>query len=36
MLAQRFGVSHTTLQVERDAAPQAPLQIEVARVDWPR
>jgi cobalt-zinc-cadmium efflux system protein len=36
MLAERFGVSHTTLQVDHDAAPQAPLQIEVARVDWPR
>jgi cobalt-zinc-cadmium efflux system protein len=26
----RFGVSHTTLQVDHEAAPQPPLQIEVA------
>ncbi len=25
----RFGISHTTLQVDHEAAPQAPLQIEV-------
>jgi cobalt-zinc-cadmium efflux system protein len=25
---ERFGVSHTTLQVDHEAAPQAPLQIE--------
>jgi cobalt-zinc-cadmium efflux system protein len=24
----RFGVSHTTLQVDHEAAPQPPLQIE--------
>jgi cobalt-zinc-cadmium efflux system protein len=30
MVAERFGISHTTLQVDHEAAPQAPLQIEVA------
>jgi cobalt-zinc-cadmium efflux system protein len=30
MLEERFGVDHTTLQVDHEAAPQAPLQIEVA------
>ena len=29
-LAERFGLRHTTLQVDHEAAPQAPLQIEVA------
>jgi cobalt-zinc-cadmium efflux system protein len=31
VLEQRFGVSHTTLQVDHEAATQPPLQIEVAR-----
>jgi cobalt-zinc-cadmium efflux system protein len=30
MVAERFGISHTTLQVDHEAAPQAPLQIEMA------
>jgi cobalt-zinc-cadmium efflux system protein len=29
-LAQRYGLRHTTLQVDHEAAPQAPLRIEVA------
>jgi len=29
-LADRFGIRHTTLQVDHEAAPQGPLQIEVA------
>jgi cobalt-zinc-cadmium efflux system protein len=29
MLEERFGLHHTTLQVDHDAAPQPPLQIEV-------
>ncbi len=29
-VSERFGVSHTTLQVDHEAAAQAPLQIEVA------
>jgi cobalt-zinc-cadmium efflux system protein len=29
-LTRRFGLRHTTLQVDHEAAPQAPLQIEVA------
>ena len=29
-LSTRFGLRHTTLQVDHEAAPQAPLQIEVA------
>jgi cobalt-zinc-cadmium efflux system protein len=29
-LARRFGLRHTTLQVDHEAAPQAPMQIEVA------
>jgi cobalt-zinc-cadmium efflux system protein len=29
LLQERFGVQHTTLQVDHDAAPQAPLQIEI-------
>jgi cobalt-zinc-cadmium efflux system protein len=31
LLDERFGVRHTTLQVDHEAAPQRPLQIEVAR-----
>ena len=30
VLADRFGLDHTTLQVDHEAAPQQPLQIEVA------
>jgi len=30
IVGDRFGVSHTTLQVDHEAAPQPPLQIEVA------
>ena len=30
VLAERFGLDHTTLQVDHEAAPQQPLQIEVA------
>jgi cobalt-zinc-cadmium efflux system protein len=33
VLAERFDVHHTTLQVDHEAAPQAPLQIEVRRLD---
>jgi hypothetical protein len=33
MLAERFGITHTTLQVDHEAAPQPPLQIEVRRAD---
>jgi hypothetical protein len=33
MLATRFDVRHTTLQVDHEAAPQPPLQIEVGRLD---
>jgi cobalt-zinc-cadmium efflux system protein len=33
MLEERFDLHHTTLQVDHDAAPQAPLQIEVAERD---
>jgi cobalt-zinc-cadmium efflux system protein len=29
MVDERFGISHTTLQVDHEAAPQPPLQIEV-------
>jgi cobalt-zinc-cadmium efflux system protein len=29
MLGQQFGVDHTTLQVDHEAAAQAPLQIEL-------
>jgi cobalt-zinc-cadmium efflux system protein len=36
MLAERFDVRHTTLQVDHEAAPQGPLQIEVGQVDSPR
>lgn len=28
-LAERYGLRHTTLQVDHEAAPQAPLQIEI-------
>lgn len=31
LLGERFDLKHTTLQVDHEAAPQAPLQIEVAR-----
>jgi cobalt-zinc-cadmium efflux system protein len=30
VLGERFGISHTTLQVDHEVAPQRPLQIEVA------
>jgi cobalt-zinc-cadmium efflux system protein len=30
-LRERFGLRHTTLQVDHEAAPQPPLQIEVAK-----
>ena len=30
LVAERFHISHTTLQVDHEAAPQQPLQIEVA------
>ncbi len=30
IVAERFGISHTTLQVDHEAAPQPPLQIELA------
>jgi cobalt-zinc-cadmium efflux system protein len=33
VLAERFGVRHTTLQVDHKAAPQPPLQIEIRRLD---
>jgi cobalt-zinc-cadmium efflux system protein len=33
LLEERFGVRHTTLQVDHEAAPQPPLQIEVPDVD---
>jgi cobalt-zinc-cadmium efflux system protein len=29
VVGERFGVSHTTLQVDHEAAPQPPLQIEL-------
>jgi cobalt-zinc-cadmium efflux system protein len=29
IVSERFGISHTTLQVDHEAAPQGPLQIEV-------
>jgi len=29
-LVERYGLRHTTLQVDHEAAPQAPLQIEIA------
>jgi hypothetical protein len=33
VLAERFEISHTTLQVDHEAAPQRPLQIEVAHAE---
>jgi cobalt-zinc-cadmium efflux system protein len=33
LLQERFGVRHTTLQVDHEAASQPPLQIQVARPD---
>jgi cobalt-zinc-cadmium efflux system protein len=33
VLDERFGIGHTTLQVDHEAAPQPPLQIEVPRAD---
>ncbi|HEY6522751.1 MAG TPA: cation diffusion facilitator family transporter, partial [Solirubrobacteraceae bacterium] len=30
IVSERFGISHTTLQVDHEAAEQGPLQIEVA------
>jgi len=30
VLTERYGLRHTTLQVDHEAAPQAPLQIEIA------
>jgi cobalt-zinc-cadmium efflux system protein len=33
VLADRFGIRHTTLQVDHEAAPQGPLQIELAHAD---
>ncbi len=30
VLGDRFGIHHTTLQVDHEAGPQAPLQIEIA------
>jgi cobalt-zinc-cadmium efflux system protein len=36
MLAERFDLRHTTLQVDHEPAPQPPLQIEVADVDSTR
>jgi cobalt-zinc-cadmium efflux system protein len=33
VLAERFDVRHTTLQVDHESGPQAPLQIEVGQVD---
>jgi cobalt-zinc-cadmium efflux system protein len=35
LLSEQFGLEHTTLQVDHEAAPQQPLQIEVAAVDSP-
>ena len=34
MLAERFDLRHTTLQVDHEAAPQPPLQIEVPGQEW--
>ena len=31
LLRERFAIEHTTLQVDHEAGPQAPLQIEVAK-----
>jgi cobalt-zinc-cadmium efflux system protein len=33
LLEERFGVRHTTLQVDHEAAPQRPLQIEVPHAE---
>jgi cobalt-zinc-cadmium efflux system protein len=33
LLMERFQIEHTTLQVDHESAAQAPLQIEVARLD---
>ena len=33
LLMERFQIEHTTLQVDHEGAVQAPLQIEVARLD---
>jgi cobalt-zinc-cadmium efflux system protein len=33
LLESQFGVRHTTLQVDHDAGPQPPLQIEASRAD---
>jgi cobalt-zinc-cadmium efflux system protein len=30
VLEERFGIRHTTLQVDHEAAPQGPMQIEIA------
>ena len=35
LLEEQFDVHHTTLQVDHEAAPQAPLQIEVPAIDSP-
>jgi cobalt-zinc-cadmium efflux system protein len=35
MLEERFGLRHTTLQVDHAAAEQTPLRIEVGRLDSP-
>jgi cobalt-zinc-cadmium efflux system protein len=36
LVNQRFGIAHTTLQVDHETPPQAPLQIEVNQRDQPR
>jgi cobalt-zinc-cadmium efflux system protein len=36
MLLDRFTIEHTTLQVDHEAAPQGPLQIEVTPAAPPR
>jgi len=36
LLEERFDIRHTTLQVDHEAAPQAPLQIELAPEREPR
>jgi cobalt-zinc-cadmium efflux system protein len=36
LLHERFGIDHTTLQVDHEAAPQGPLQIEVSPAAPPR
>ena len=35
VVGERFGVSHTTLQVDHEAAPQPPLQIELPTIGSP-